>query len=170
MTFLELAAERWTCRKYAPTPVEQEKIDAILEAIRLAPTSKKTQGHHTWVLKSESAMERINQVSPCIYGAPVAIVMGYNPAEPWVRPEDDKNFGEIDTSIAGTHLILEAWEQGVSTTWIGVFDPAKLIELFPEMEGYCPVAVFALGYPAEDAQPAPLHTNSKTIEELVTVL
>ena len=36
MSFLELAAERWTCRKYAPTPVEQEKIDAIDQRVKLA--------------------------------------------------------------------------------------------------------------------------------------
>ena len=170
MSFLELAAGRWTCRKYAPTPVEQEKIDAILEAVRLAPSSKNTQGMHVWVLRSDDAMERIRQCTTSIYGAPVAFIFGYNPDEPWVRPADNKNFGEIDTSIAGTHLILEAYEQGLCSTWVGAYDPFKLRELFPELEGYVDVAIFSVGYPAEDAKPAPLHANSKTIEELVTIL
>ena len=170
MSFLELAAERWTCRKYAPTPVEQEKIDAILEAVRLAPTTKNTQGQRLWVLQSADAMERINQVTRCIYGAPVAFILGYEPSEPWVRPDDDKHFGEIDAAISGTHLILEACDQGLGSTWIGAYDPFKLRELFPEL-GDCPdVALFAVGYPAEDAEPAPLHTNSKPLDELVTVL
>ncbi|MGI6221869.1 MAG: nitroreductase family protein [Coriobacteriales bacterium] len=170
MTFLDLAAARWTCRKYASTPVEQEKIDAILEAVRLSPSSKNTQGTHVWVLQSAEAMERIKECTTSIYGAPLAFILGYNPAEPWVRPEDDLNFGMIDTSIAGTYLILEAYEQGLCSTWVGAYSPAKLRELFPEIEGYEDVAIFSVGYPAEDAKPAPLHTNSKTLDEMVTVL
>ena len=169
MTFLELAAARWTCRSYDSRPVEQEKIDAVLEAARLAPTAKNFQPQRIWVLRSEDAMERIRRVTPCIYGAPVAFIVGYSADEAFTR-DDGKCFGEIDATIALTHLLLEAHEQGLGGTWIGWYDAALLRELFPEIEGYVDISLAAIGYPAVDAEPADLHRLSKSIDEFVTEL
>ena len=55
-SFLKLAKDRFSVRYYAKTPVEQEKIDAILEAARVAPTAKNLQPFHIYVLKSEEAI------------------------------------------------------------------------------------------------------------------
>jgi hypothetical protein len=52
-TFLQLAKERFSVRHYSKTPVEQEKIDAIREAARVAPTAKNLPPFHIHVLKSQ---------------------------------------------------------------------------------------------------------------------
>lgn len=169
MSFLELAKDRWTCRQYSKKPVEQEKLDAILEAARIAPTAKDFQPFHIWVVKSEQARARLDQTTKCLYGAPVALIVAGDPASAYVRM-DGKNYADIDASIVGTHIILAAQDQGLGSTWVGAYDSPKLKELFPELDEYVDVALFAIGYPADGAKPAPRHTERKSIEELVTTL
>lgn len=169
MAFLDLAKDRWTCRRYSDKPVEQEKLDAVLEAARLAPTAKDIQPFHIWVVRSKEALSRLNQTTKCLYGAPVALIVAGDPANAYVRA-DGKNYADIDASIVGTHIILEAADLGLGSTWIGAYDSPRLRELFPELEGYVDVALFAIGYPADDAKPAPRHTERKPMRELVTEL
>lgn len=169
MAFLDLAKERWTCRRYSDKPVEQEKLNAILEAARIAPTAKDIQPFHIWVVKSEEARGRLDQTTKCLYGAPVALIVAGDSARAYIRA-DGKNYADIDASIVGTHIILEAADLGLGSTWIGAYDSPKLKELFPELGEYVDVALFAIGYPADDARPAPSHTERKSVRELVTVL
>ena len=170
MDFMELAKERYSCRKFSDKEVEQEKIEKILEAGILAPTAVNKQPFKIWVLKSEDAISKISQVTNYTFGAKLVFVIGADENEAWVRPFDNKNYAEIDTSIVATHMMLEVQNLGLGTTWIGYFDTAKLIELFPEMSKFSHCVLFPVGYPAEDAQPSPKHTQRKSKEELVTVL
>ena len=80
---------------------------------------------------------------------------------------DGKNFADVDASIVETHILLEIADLGLATTWIGHFDPEKLCELFPDMNGYSLTALFAVGYAAEDASPAMAHTNCRSEYELI---
>lgn len=170
MSFLDTAKDRWTCRKYSDKPVEQEKLDAVLEAARIAPTAKNIQPVHVWVVRSAEALARLNQTTRCLYGAPLALIVADDPRQAYTRPEDGQNFGEIDASIVTTHIVLEAHDQGLGSTWVGAFDKAKVQELFPELGDYQSVALVALGYPADDAKPATRHFNRKSREEFVTEL
>ena len=55
MDFMELAGTRYSVRDFRDTPVEQEKLDRILEAARIAPTAANKQPQKIYVLKSENA-------------------------------------------------------------------------------------------------------------------
>ena len=67
-------------------------------------------------------------------------------------------------------MMLQAADLGLGTTYVGMFDPEKLKEAFPEMAGLGITALLTLGYPAEGAHPARLHNDRKPIEELVKYL
>ena len=111
-TFLQLAKDRFSVRYYEKTPVEQEKIDAILEAARVAPTAKNLQPFHIYILQSKEAIAKINELSRCAYEAPVVFIVCYDKSKAWVSPFDPgDNSGIMDTSIVGTHMMLEAFEQ-----------------------------------------------------------
>ena len=58
MDFLEIAKARQSCRSYDENrPVEQEKLDAILEAVRLAPSACNGQPYHITVCRGETAQQ-----------------------------------------------------------------------------------------------------------------
>jgi nitroreductase len=96
--------------------------------------------------------------------------VAYDPAVSWKREYDGKDHGEIDASIAAAQMMLQAADLGLGTTYVGMFDPEKLLESFPEMAGAKPIALLPLGYPAEGAHPARLHTDRRPLEELVKYL
>ena len=65
MEFKEVIRERFSCRKFSAKEVEREKLDAVLEAGRMAPTAKNLQEQHIYVVQSEEALAKIDRVTPC---------------------------------------------------------------------------------------------------------
>ncbi len=80
---------------------------------------------------------------------------------------DGKEFGDIDISIVTTHMMLEAQALGLGTTWIGSFDPEKLIETYEVPKDLIPVAILPIGYPSEEARPSKLHFQRNEITDFV---
>ncbi|MFQ8841230.1 MAG: nitroreductase family protein [Clostridium fessum] len=73
-------------------------------------------------------------------------------------------------TLAVSQMMLQAAELGLGTTYVGMFNPEKLLEQFPEMKGLQPTAYLPLGYPAETAHPSRLHADRKPLEELAVFL
>ena len=153
--FLSLARGRYSCREFTDQPVEAQKIDALLEAARLAPTAVNKQPWHAWVITDPEALAKL------------VIVLGAARDEAWTRKFDGANFADVDASIVGTHIMLAAHDMGLGTTWVACFDAPALQEAFPQMSGYDLVGMFPLGYPSPDYAPAAGHLASKKIDELV---
>ena len=170
MDFAKLSAERYSLRKFSDQKVEQEKLDLILEAGRNAPTAHNNQPQRIFVLQSPEALEKADACTPMHFHAPMTLVVAYDPEAAWKREHDGKNHGEIDASIAIAQMMLQAADLGLGSTYVGVFEPEKLLEAFPEMAGLCPIAMLPMGYPAENARPSKLHTMRKPMEELVKYL
>ena len=172
MTFSELVKSRYSVRKFDARPVEDEKLNAILEAGISAPTAKNVQPVKIWVIKSPSALEKIKSCAPFVWmkEAPVVIAVGGTEEGAFVRPSDNRNFQDVDAVIVATHIMLAVHDQGLGSTWVGYFDAPKVKELFPEMKAYDLVALFPIGYPADDAMPADRHYVRKSFDEIVSVL
>lgn len=170
MDFKTLSAQRYSLRKFSGRPVEKEKLEAVLIAAQNAPTAHNLQPQHIFLLESAEALERVDGCTAAHFHAPVMFVVAYDAASAWKREGDGKNHGEIDAAIVATQMMLQAADLGLGTTYVGMFDPEKLRAAFPAMEGMTPVALLPIGYPAEDARPAKLHTLRKPLETMVTVL
>ncbi len=164
--FLKLARERYSCRAFAEGAVSEGDIDQILEAARVAPTAANKQPVHVWVVKAPEALAKLKEATQYLYNAPLVFVVGCSASKAWVRKYDGKNGAEVDAAIVGTHIMLEAADLGLGCVWVGSFDPAKVLEQFPEMEGYEPVALFPVGIPAGEA--GDRHSQRQSREEFVT--
>lgn len=166
MDFLELAAGRYSERRFAPTPVEPEKLDRILEAGRLAPTAKNRQPQRILVVQSPEGLAKMDRCTECRFGAPLVLVLAYD-TEVACRHPDVADFGMVDLGIVGTHMMLEAAELGVHSCWVGLIDPSELRRQFGVPRTVRIVSVMPMGYPSERSHPAPLHHRSKDLSELV---
>lgn len=165
-SFLELARERYSCRAFTDRPVEPEKVDALLAAAVAAPTAVDRQPWHVWVAQTPEAVARVAACTRFDFGARLILVVGAAPERAWVRKYDDRNFADVDASIVGTHIMLAAQDLGLGTTWVGHFDAPALKEAFPQMAPYDLVALFPLGYPAQDGGPAGKHFERRDVGEL----
>lgn len=165
--FLELAAERYSVRQFSDRPVEQDVIDKIIEAGKLAPTAVNSQPQMICLLQSDEAMEIANRLSPCIYGAPQAFLMCYDDNR--VCKRGDGNYGEIDCSIVLTHMMLEACNLGVGTCLVGMFNQEEAVAELGLPENIHPVLMMPFGYPAENAAPSSRHTEYRQMDEMLEV-
>lgn len=171
MKFMELAKERYSVRKYSDRPVEQEKLEQVLEAARLAPTAKNQQPQRIYVLQSEAALEKLGKLTHCAYGAKTVLLFTYNQDEEWKNPlEEGVHSGVEDVSIVATHIMLQAIELGLYTTWCNYFANRELEKAFHIPENERSVLIMPIGYKAEEAKSAPGHEESKAMDELVKYL
>lgn len=122
MDFLSLAKKRYACRQYLDRKVEDEKLAAILEAGRIAPTGANYQPQRLIVIESKEGMERLARCTRD-FGAPLAIIVCADTSAAWTRKYDGKMIGDIDASIVTDHMMLEATAQGLDTLWVCMFKP-----------------------------------------------
>ena len=104
---------RFSCKKYSDRQVEDEKIQAILEAGRLAPTAKNLQEQRIYVVQSPEALAKIDTVTPCRYNAPTVLVVAYDRDNVFTYPGEKRDSGTEDATIVATHMILAAADEGV---------------------------------------------------------
>ena len=136
MDFLEIAKARQSCRSYDETkPVEKEKLNAVLEAARLAPSACNGQPYHLTVITGEKAKEAARlTVGPAGMNkfaaqAPVMIVMSeseYVKSAGLGAKVKNNDYRSMDIGIACAYLTAEATAQGLSTCILGWFDDEKV--------------------------------------------
>ena len=167
MDFFELIQTRYSVRAYKPDPIEDEKLQLILEAARLAPTAANRQPFQILVLKTAGRQAELRPIYPrdWFLQAPLLLCACGIPAQNWVR-RDGKNYNDVDVTIAMDHLILAAASLGLGTCWIAAFDPSAARQILHLPEGVEPVAFSPLGYPAD----APRPKQRKPLSELVRYL
>ena len=172
MTYTELVKARYSCRKFSNKPVSDELIRKVLEAGRLAPTAKNVQPVKIWVLRSDDALAKIKSCTPFKWldNAQAVIAVGGTHEGAFVRPSDGRNFEDVDAGIVATHIMLAIHDLGLGSTWIGMFDAPKAAELFPDMKGWDMVALFPIGWSADDAMPSERHELRKSVDEMVKYL
>ena len=156
MNFTEIAETRQSCRDYDESRVvEQEKLDAILNSARLAPSACNGQPYHFSVCRGQAAKE----VAAATAGlgmnkfavqAPVLIVVS---EEPYCKSAamgaklKGNDYRSIDIGITTAYLTAEADSQGLGTCIMGWLDDAKIREIC-NLDGAVRL-VIALGYPKE---------------------
>lgn len=174
MNFMEIARSRQSCRSYdQERPVEQEKLDAILEAFRLSPSACNGQPYHLTVCRGEAA----SKVAAATTGlgmnkfaaqAPVLLVIS---EKPYVKTAalgakvKGNDYRSMDIGIAAAYLTAEAAAQGLGTCILGWLDDEKIRKI---CSLDAPVRlVITLGYPKDDYL---RNKKRKDLDELVTYL
>ncbi len=170
MEFKEVVKNRYSCKKFSGRKVEQEKLTAILEAGRLAPTAKNLQEQHIYVLQSEEALAKVDKATPCRYGAPCVLAVCFDKNNVFTYPGGKRDSGIEDASIVATHMILAAANEGVDSCWLNFFDPDKLAKDLGLPENEEVLMLMDLGYGAEGAAPLANHNSRKPLSETVSYM
>jgi nitroreductase len=170
MEFTDVIEKRYSCKNYSARKVEDEKLTAILNAGRVAPTAKNFQEQRIYVVRSEEGLAKIDAATPCRYGAPVCLVVAYDRSNMFTYPGGKHTSGAEDAAIVATHMLLAAANAGVDSCWINFFDPEKLAAELGLPENEEVLMLMDLGYAAEGAGPLANHGLRKPLEETVAYL
>jgi len=167
MELFEAIRTRRSVRKYLDKPVEDEKLQAVLEAVRLAPSWANMQCWRMVVVTDREAKEKISDLSyvesffapkgykanpskKALAEAPVVIVLCADPSQSgslW-----GQSYYLVDTGIASENLMLAARAQGLGTVFVGVYDEVKVKGILGIPQNIRVVGLFPLGYPTEEGK------------------
>ncbi|MBN2058318.1 MAG: nitroreductase family protein [Candidatus Saganbacteria bacterium] len=174
---LDIIKERFSVREYQDRPVEQEKLDLVLEAARLAPSASNSQPWHFYVVRDKEKIRALagemplgtrNIMNSFIARAPVVIVATAGPISLLHRAASfivNRRWYYMDIGIALEHMVLTAWELGLGSCWIGWFSEKKVRKLLDIPKDQEVVAMLTLGYSAEARLSAP--KRRKPLSEIV---
>ena len=166
MSFAELVKERYSVRKFDSRPIEEEKLQEILEAGRLAPTGCNYQPQRILVVREEG-LEQMSACTPMRFGQQAVLVVCWDKEESW-KSRTGRDIGEMDGTIVLPQMMYRAWELGIGSLIVGMYKEDQLRERFRIPGHYGIVGLLLLGYPAEGCQPHPeLHFQRKPLEETV---
>ena len=169
MEFYEVVKTRRSVRSYSSEMPNEEKINRVMEAVRLAPSGSNRQPWK-FILVTETE-KRMRLQDACgdqkfVGEAPIAVVAcGYDVKYNRGGYMKDKAF-LVDVSIAFTHLILAARAEGLGTCWIGAFENDAVKEIAGIPADWDVVAVTPLGYPS--GEPFKETDRRKPLEQIVS--
>jgi nitroreductase len=161
MDFDKLVQRRQSVRSYTPQLVEKEKIEACLEAARLAPSACNAQPWRFVVVTdatlknaiADATSSRALGMNHFTKQAPVHIVVvreSKNFTSGVGSIIKEKNYAMYDIGIAAAQLCLQAADLGLGTCILGWFDEKKVRELIGAPRGKRIDLIITLGYPAKD--------------------
>ncbi len=161
MEVLEAIKTRRSIRKYKPVPLNDERLQTVLEAARWAPSWTNTQCWEFIVVKNTETKKKLaetllmerNPATEAVKNAPIVIVAcarlglsGFYRGEPLT---DKGEFFMFDVALALQNLALAAHELGLGTVHVGAFDAKKAAEILNVPTRVCVVELMPLGYPLE---------------------
>ena len=170
MDFFKTVEDRRSMRKYAETPVEEEKLHKILETANRAPSAGNLQGYEIYVvrkLEQRRALVKAARDQEFLAEAPVVLVFCANP------PRSAVKYGERgttlysiqDATIACSYSQLAAKAQGLDTVWVGAFDEAAVSEIVNVSPDLRPVAMLPIGYAGRVPSVRPRREISDLVHE-----
>lgn len=166
MEFFDVITRRRSVRAYSPKPVEEEKLKRIFEAANLAPSAGNLQAYQVHVFRKQDKKEALARAAfdqTFIVEAPVCLVFCADPARSAAKygERGTELYSVQDATIAGTFAMLAAVDLGLATVWVGAFDEERVRKVVG-VDSVRPVAMFAIGYPAEEPEATP----RRAIEEI----
>ena len=170
MDLFDAIRNRRSIRRYTDKPVENDKLAAVLEAVRQAPSWANMQCWRMVVVRDKAVKEKISDLSyvesyfapkgykanpskKALAEAPVIIVLCAEPQQSgaiW-----GQNYYLVDAGIASQNLMLAAYGQGLGTVFVGVYDEVKVKGILNIPQNVRVIGLFPLGYPATEQKDGP---------------
>ncbi len=150
MNVMDAVKLRKSVRAFLDKPVEEEKLNAVLEAGRLAPSASNRQEWRFVIVSDPVTRKKLGEAAggqAFVEEAPVVIVACAQ-TDGHVMRCGQLSY-PIDVGIALDHITLAAVEQGLGTCWIGLFDEQKVKDILGIPEQIRVVELMPLGYPAD---------------------
>lgn len=164
MDYEDLIRTRYSVRAYKPDAIEDDKLERVLEAARLAPTAANRQPFQLIIINTKGREEELLRIYRRVWfsQAPLLICACGVPRLGWIR-EDSRRYLDVDVAIVMDHLILAATNLGLGTCWVAAFNAQAAREILRLPDEVEPLVFTPLGYPAD----APGMKERKPVDELV---
>jgi nitroreductase len=165
MDIFEAIRKRYSCRKYLPKPVEEEKLRQVLEAARVAPSASNRQEWRLVVVTDHAKRQQLMAAaSGQRFVGEAAVVIACCAETDGHTMRCGEKCYPIDVAIAIDHMTLAAAALSLGTCWIGAFDAQATRKILGIPDSIPVVDLLTLGYP--DGAP-PAQKNRLPLERIV---
>jgi nitroreductase len=166
--FFEAVKQRHSIRSFTKQPVEEQKLQQILEAANAAPSAGNLQAYEIYVVragKSRAALAAAALGQDYVAAASAVLVFCAHPArsERKYRERGGRLYSVQDATIACTFAMLAATALGLATVWVGAFNDEAVWKAIGAPEGVAPAAMLPIGYAGEQPEP----TSRRRLNSLV---
>ncbi len=163
MTVIEAIRKRYSCRSYQDKAIEQEKLEQVFEAARLAPSAKNIQDWRFVVVRDKEKKQQVADTTnrPEVFGKAGVIIAACSNSDYVMKC--GQAVGPIDVAIALDHISLLATELGLATCWIGSFETEKVRAILDIPQDVAIIELMALGYPVNGSR----ETKREPVENIV---
>jgi nitroreductase len=152
MDVMDAIKTRKSVRAFLTRPVEDEKLDAVLEAARLAPSASNRQEWRFVIVREPETRKKLAAIAggQAFVGEAPVLIVACAETDGHVMRCGQLSY-PIDVAIALDHMSLVAVELGMGSCWIGLFDEKKVKEILHIPDAIRVVELMPLGYPADPA-------------------
>ena len=162
---------RRSVRAFEKRTVEEEKINAILEACNAAPSAGDLQAYEIYLIRSEEKLTELAQAAlgqDFIAGAVFALVFCAHPRRSAIKygSRGSELYCIQDATIASAYAQLAATALGLGCVWVGAFDDAKVLQSIGAPANLKPIAIIPMGYPAELPQATPRRGVNRLVHKV----
>ncbi|MCS7010260.1 MAG: nitroreductase family protein [Anaerolineales bacterium] len=171
MDFFQVLESRRSMRNYAARPVEEEKLQRILQAVCLAPSAGNLQAFAVYIvrrLEQRQALVHAAFDQEFIAEAPIVLVFCAEPERSAVKygERGATLYALQDATIACTYAMLAAKALDLDSVWIGAFDEREVSRLLGLPPGHRPVAMLPIGYAGKETRPRPRRPLEEWVNEV----
>ncbi|MDR0538595.1 MAG: nitroreductase family protein [Tannerellaceae bacterium] len=169
MNLLDIIRKRCSIRNYSKSPVEESKINYILEAARLSPSACNNQPWRFILAQGSDTIRKIIESYPREWAktAPLFIIICGDHTQSWKRPSDGKDHIDIDAGIACAQICLAATEVKLGTCIICHFNAPLIKSSLNLPDNIEPLIIISIGYPSEATLFETTPKKRKAMEEIL---
>ncbi len=164
MDVMEAIKERRSIRNYSDRPVEEEKLNLILEAGRLAPSAANRQEWRYVIVRDGETRQKLKKAAKgqTFVGQAPVVIAACAETDGHVMSCGQPCY-PIDVAISVDHMTLAAMEEGLGTCWVGAFYEEEVKRVLGIPDDIRVVELLTLGYPVDVPPPRPRHAMSEIV-------
>jgi nitroreductase len=171
MDFFETVEKRKSIRQYEEKPVDAKSIRKILDAVNLAPSAGNIQAYRVSLIRNQKARDELMLAcmeQEFVARAPVVLVFSAHKKQAEIKYTERgfDLYSVQDATIAAAYAQLAATALGLSSVWVGGFEPLEVSRIIGADPDEVPVAVIPIGHPAEDPERPARKDLKKIVREI----
>ena len=169
MDFEDVIKTRYSVRDFENEILSEEDINYIFEYARLAPSAKNAQPYKVYFITDSNVINGLKETTKSLYNAQNLLVITGLKNEAWInKRRGNLSICDIDVGIFATYIMLAAWNKGIGSCIVGMFDDKDLEKYLKidNNEEFCLLMI--LGYVSENSKPSEkYHFLRKSIKDLI---
>lgn len=165
--FFELIRARRSIRRYEPRALDENQLDKILEAARVAPSAGNLQAYEIVVVQGVAKREELRRAAfgqSFVAEAPLVLVFVTHPARAAAKYGGRAELYSVqDAAIAASYAQLAATALGLGSVWVGAFEETAMLSAVGASPPQRAVSLLVIGYPNERPKASPRRPLSELV-------